>query len=88
MLVSPTTTCNLLNIKANQKLKGALGRIALLGSYPIYLAKRSSEWNGGELISVKGSPQMNFLEKGEGSSVPTFFTQKMGLFMKKIKCLE
>ena len=46
------TICNLFNIRAHQRLKGALGRIALLGSYRIYLARRSSEWNGGELISV------------------------------------
>ena len=43
------TICNLLNIKAHQKLRGAL---ALLGSYRIYLARQSTEWNGGELISV------------------------------------
>ena len=46
------TICNLVNIRAHQRLKGALGRIALLGSYRIYLARRSSEWNGGELIAV------------------------------------
>ena len=46
------TVCNLVNIKAQLRLKGALGRIALLGSYRIYLARRSSEWNGGELITV------------------------------------
>ena len=46
------TICNMFNIRAHQKLKGALGRIALLGSYRIYLARRSSEWSGGELITV------------------------------------
>ena len=46
------TICNLFNIRAHQRLKGALGRIALLGSYRIYLARKSSEWNGGELITV------------------------------------
>ena len=46
------TICNLFNIKAHQKLRGALGRIALLGSYRICLARQSTEWNGGELISV------------------------------------
>ena len=46
------TICNIVNIKAQLRLKGALGRIALLGSYRIYLARRSSEWNGGELITV------------------------------------
>ena len=46
------TICNLVGIKAQQRLKGALARIALLGSYRIYLARRSPEWSGGELISV------------------------------------
>ena len=46
------TICNLVGIKALQKLKGALSRIALLGSYRIFLARRSPEWSGGELISV------------------------------------
>ena len=46
------TICNLFNIRAHQRLKGALRRIALLGSYRIYLARTSSEWNRGELITV------------------------------------
>ena len=46
------TICNLVGIKAQQKLKGTLSRIALLGSYRIFLARRSPEWSGGELISV------------------------------------
>ena len=46
------TICNLVGIKAQQRLKGALSRIALLGSYRIYLARKSQEWSGGELISV------------------------------------
>ena len=46
------TICNLIGIRALQKLKGALSRIALLGSYRIFLARRSPEWSGGELISV------------------------------------
>ena len=46
------TICNLVGIKAQQRLKGALARIALLGSYRIYLARKSPEWSGGELISV------------------------------------
>ena len=46
------TICNLVGIRALQKLKGALSRIALLGSYRIFLARRSPEWSGGELISV------------------------------------
>ena len=46
------TICNMFGIRAHQRLKGALARIALLGSYRIYLARKSSEWNGGELIKV------------------------------------
>ena len=44
------TLCNLIKIRANKKLIGSLGRIALLGSYRIWLARRSQEWNGGEMI--------------------------------------
>ena len=44
--------CNQVGIKAIQKLKGALGRIALIGSYRIWLARNSQEWSGGELIKV------------------------------------
>ena len=44
------TICNLVGIKAQQRLKGALARIALLGSYQIYFARKSPEWSGGELI--------------------------------------
>ena len=46
------TICNMFGIRAHLILKGALARIALLGSYRIYLARKSSEWNGGELIKV------------------------------------
>ena len=46
------TLCNILRIPGRQKLKGALGRIALLGSYRIWLARHSQEWTGGELIRV------------------------------------
>ena len=45
--------CNQVGIKAIKKLKGALGRIALIGSYRIWLARNSREWNGGELIKVQ-----------------------------------
>ena len=46
------TLCNILRIPGWQKLKGALGRIALLGSYRIWLARHSQDWTGGELIRV------------------------------------
>ena len=46
------TICNIIKIPSKQKLKGALGRIALQGSYRIWLARRSQEWSGGELIRV------------------------------------
>ena len=46
------TLCNALKIPARQKLRGALGRIALLGSYRIWLARHSPEWSGGSLIKV------------------------------------
>ena len=46
------TICNIIKIPCRQKLKGALGRIALQGSYRIWLARRSQEWSGGELIKV------------------------------------
>ena len=45
--------CNQLGIRGLKKLKGALGRIALIGSYRIWLARNSQEWSSGELIRVK-----------------------------------
>ena len=45
--------CNLVGIKGIQKLKGALERIALIGSYRIWLARNSQEWSAGELVTVK-----------------------------------
>ena len=44
------TLCNLCNIQAHKKLLGSLGRIALLGSYKIWLARHSQQWTGGELL--------------------------------------
>ena len=46
------TLCNLIRIPGRQKLKGALGRIALLGSYRIWLARNSQDWSGGDLIKA------------------------------------
>ena len=45
--------CNLVGIRGIEKLKRALGRIALIGSYRIWLARNSQEWSAGELITVK-----------------------------------
>ena len=45
--------CNLLGIRGIKKLRGALGRIAVIGSYRIWLARNSQEWSSGELIKVK-----------------------------------
>ena len=47
------TICNQLGIRGLKKLRGALGRIALIGSYRIWLARNSQEWSPGELIRVK-----------------------------------
>ena len=44
--------CNLIGIQGIKKLKGALGRIAVIGSYRIWLARNSQEWSSGELIKV------------------------------------
>ena len=45
--------CNQVGIRSTKKLKGALGRVALIGSYRIWLARNSQEWSAGELIIVK-----------------------------------
>ena len=46
------TISNLCGIRAIQRLKGTLSKIALLGSYRIYLARNSQSWNPGNLIEV------------------------------------
>ena len=46
------TIANLCGIRAIQRLKGSLCKIALLGSYRIYLARNSQCWNPGGLIEV------------------------------------
>ena len=46
------TISNLCGIKAIQKLKRALSKIALLGSYRVYIARKSQDWNPGSLIEV------------------------------------
>ena len=45
--------CNLLGIRGIKKLRGALGRIAVIGSCRIWLARNSQEWSSGELIRVR-----------------------------------
>ena len=36
--------CNDVGIRAIKKLRGALGRLALIGSYRIWLARSSQQW--------------------------------------------
>ena len=45
--------CNQVWIGAIKKPKGAFGRIALIGSYRIWLARNSKGLSGGELIKAK-----------------------------------
>ena len=45
--------CKQLGIRGLKKLKGALGRIALIGLYRNWLARNSQKWSSGELIKVK-----------------------------------
>ena len=45
--------CNQVWIGAIKKLKGAFGRITLIGSYRIWLAQNSKGFSGGELIKVQ-----------------------------------
>ena len=46
------TISNLCGIRAIQRLKGALSKIALLGSYRIFLARNSDCWQPGGFIEV------------------------------------
>ena len=45
--------CNQVWIGAIKKLKGAFGRIALIGFYSIWLARNRKGLSGGELIKVQ-----------------------------------
>ena len=45
--------CNEVGIRAIKKMRGALGRLALIGSFKIWLARASQQWSSGELLSVK-----------------------------------
>ena len=44
------TVCGMCGIKNVKTFRRTLGKIALLGSHRIYLARKSSEWSGGDLI--------------------------------------
>lgn len=44
--------CSLCGIKNLKTFRRTLGKISLLGSHRIYLARRSSEWSGGPLIKA------------------------------------
>ena len=61
--------CNQVGIRGIKKLKGALGRIALIGSYRIWLARNSQEWSSGELIRVKDC--IRTLPRGGMYCIPT-----------------
>merc|ERR1719319_3544 len=42
--------CTMVGIRSMKRLRANLGRIALLGSYRIWLARRSQDWAPGDLI--------------------------------------
>ena len=44
------TICSTVGIRTHKQLRANLGRIALLGSYRIWLARRSQDWAPGDLI--------------------------------------
>ena len=48
---SAPNTGSMVGIRGFKKLRGTLARLALLGSYRIWLARRSQEWSSGELIT-------------------------------------
>ena len=43
--------CLMVGIRGFKKVQGALSKMAMLGSYRIWLARRSQEWSSEELIS-------------------------------------
>ena len=43
--------CSMVGIRGLKRLRGTLARLALLGSYRIWLARKSQDWSPGELIS-------------------------------------
>ena len=44
------TICGMCGIKNVETFRRTLGKIALVASHRIYLARRSSEWSGGQLV--------------------------------------
>ena len=44
------TICGLCKIKNIKSFRRTLGKIAVVASHRIYLARRSSEWSGGQLV--------------------------------------
>ena len=44
------TICGMCGIKNVKTFRRTLGKIALVASHRIYLARRSSEWTGGQLV--------------------------------------
>ena len=42
--------CNEVGIHAIKKMRGALGRLALIGSFRIWLARSSQQWSPGEFF--------------------------------------
>ena len=47
-----TSLCTMFGIRGLANLRRTVGRIALLGSYRIWLARRSNEWSPGKLIEA------------------------------------
>ena len=46
------TLCGICHIKNIKQLRRTLGKIALVASHRIYLARRSNEWSGGQLVKA------------------------------------
>ena len=46
------TMCGLCHIKNVKTFRRTLGKISLVASHRIYLARRSSEWSGGQLVKA------------------------------------
>ena len=47
-----TSICSMFGIRGLAKLRRTVGKIALVGSYRIWLARRSNEWSPGRLIEA------------------------------------
>ena len=76
------TIANLCGIRAIQRLKGSLCKIALLGSYRIYLARNSQCWNPGGLIEVGAQGEEGFVSlQPIGLHDQTFSTFLFSIFL-------